>query len=321
MSVLALNGWLLVLAGVGTFVFQGFDLGTRLEVLGMDENEFGIKVLITMPGIIWQVLWAPERQKALRMVLSVVFLVLALVLVALTGSRGTSISWLATLMAFGLWKSTRPWGKLGLLILAVAVICAPFMLSNVVHRFTANAGGPLGGRLTIWQASLLIVHDHPWGGVGIGNAGSVLSSYLNRIASRWRDWEEMVSHNPILQIWIETGIPGLLLYLGALLSAIWQFFRQYRRYLGTGTRSFASYFALVTCTFVGIMLWWIKGGAAAYDPSYFLLLAFLLIPSHLNIQGTDRVIESHIQEPKSDGQWSGAVVPRQNRHRDQPKQQ
>ena len=309
MRTLAINGWVLVLAGVGMVLSQGYEPGTRLKVLGMDENEFGIRVLVTMPGVLWQVMQASRREKTLRMVLSVVFVSLALVLVSLSGSRGSAVSWLATLLAFWLWKPTRPWGKVGLLILAVAVISAPLIFSTVVHRLLAAESGLLGGRLTIWQASWLIVRDHPWGGVGIGNAGAALSSYVGRITSHWA-YRETASHNAILQIWIETGTPGVLLYLSVLVSAVWLFVRQYSQYSRTGARSIKFCFALVSCVFVGVMLWWIKGGGAAYDLSYFLLLAFLVIPSRLEIEGSDRITESDIQDAGRGKRWTRDLVPR-----------
>lgn len=296
MRILVLSGWLLVLAGIGMVLFQGYDPGTRLEVLGMDENEFGIRILVTMPGVLWQVTQASRRQKTLRMVLSVVFLLLALVLVALSGSRGTAICWLATLLAFWFWKPTRPWGKLGLLILIVAVISTPFIFSIVVHRFAEAGAGSLGGRLVIWRASWSLIRDHPWGGVGIGNAAYILPSYLNRIASRWRYQQRASSHNAVLQIWGETGAPGILLYTSVLVSAVWLFVQQYRQCNRTSACFLKPYFALVSCVFVGVMLWWVKGGGAAYDPIYFLLLAFLLIPSCLETWGQDRITGSKVQD-------------------------
>ena len=296
MRTLALNTWVLVLAGVGAILFGGYRPGTRLDVLGMNENELGLRILVTVPGVLWHVMRAPERQRALRMVQSIVLVLLVLVLVALSGSRGSAISWLATLLAFWFWKPTRPWGKVGLLILAVVVISTPFIFSTTARRFSEVESGPLGGRLTIWQASWLVVRDHPWGGVGIGNAGYVLSSYLNTIPSRWRHSEQIVSHNPILQIWIETGTIGMLLYLGALASAVWLFARQYYRHSKRGARSLTPYFALVSCMFVGVMLSWIKGGGMEYDPSYFLLLALLLIPSHLDVAKVDCMTKNRIQD-------------------------
>jgi len=49
LATLALIGWLLVLAGVGTILVEGYMPGTRLNVLGVNENAFGIQLLLAMP--------------------------------------------------------------------------------------------------------------------------------------------------------------------------------------------------------------------------------------------------------------------------------
>jgi putative inorganic carbon (HCO3(-)) transporter len=293
MRILALNAWVLVLAGVGTVLSEGYEPGTRLQVLGMNENLFGISILVTLSGVLWQAMQASEQQKALRMSQSFVFILLALGLVALSGSRGSAISLLTTLLVFWLWKPTRPWGKRGLLILALAAVSAPFIFSTTLERFAGRqVGTPLGGREALWQAAWLLIRDHLWRGVGIGNASYVMMPYLIGI---WGD-ERASIHNPVLQVWAETGIPGLLLYLGVLGSAVWLFVRQCRQRRGTGVRSLASYFALVSSVFVGFMPSWIKGGGMETQFTYFLLLALLLIPSRLDIEGLERNMESDVQD-------------------------
>jgi len=294
MSTLALNGWVLVLAGIGTILSQGYEAGTRLGVLGMNKNEFGVLLIVTMSGVLWHALRSSKRQRALRMSLSVIFILLALILVALSGSRGGAISLLATLVVFWFWKPTRSWGKLGLLILALAAVSAPFIFSTTLDRFAEDATGGLGGRLVIWQATRLLILDHPWRGVGIGHASHAVMSHVGMLMSL-EGRERIAIHNPVLAIWAETGTPGLLLYLGVLGSAVWLFVRQYSLNR-TGVRSLTSYFALMSCLFAGYMLSWIKGGGMALAPSYYLLLALLLIPSRLDIEGLEHIAERDVQD-------------------------
>jgi putative inorganic carbon (HCO3(-)) transporter len=295
MGTLALNGWVLVLAGIGTILSQGYEAGTRLGVLEMNENEFGISLIVTMSGVLWHTLQSSKRQRALKMLLSVIFILLVLVLVALSGSRGSAISLLATLVVFWFWKPTRPWGRLGLLILALAAVSAPFILSVILDRFAEHATGGLGGRLVIWQATRLLIRDHLWRGVGIGHASYAVVPHLGMLTSL-EGRERMSIHQPVLQIWAETGILGMLLYLGVLGSAVWLFVRQYLHLNRTRVRSLAAYFALISCVFAGYMLSWIKGGGMASAPSYYLLLALLLIPSRLGIERLEHIAESGVQD-------------------------
>ena len=280
MRTLALGGWVLVLAGVATVLFTGYERGTQFAVLGMNENQYGVSILVTMPGVLWIARRATEPNKGLNMPLSIVFILLSVIMVAISGSRGSAISMLSTLLAFWLLKPTRPWGSLGLLILAGGMISAPLFFSTTIERFVEEAGGVLGGRLAIWQASWLLIRDHPWRGVGIGNASYALLPYYERLVGIFRSDFRSI-HNPVLAIWAEAGLPGLLLYLGVLASAVWAFIRKVRQERETASASLAFYFALVASVFVGFMLSWMKGGGMEYHRSYFLMLALLLIPSQL----------------------------------------
>ena len=287
MKTLALSGWVLVLVGAGTILREGYTPGTRLQVLGVNQNEFGVLALMTMPGVLWQAMRTSGQKKAVRMLLSFIFIALALVLVALSGSRGSAISLFITLLAFWLWKPTRPWGKLGLLILVVAVVSAPFAFSTIFTRFAVERGDTmLGGREVLWQAAWLLIRDHIWRGVGIGNAPYAVMPILAAFRSVW-GLERAAIHNPVLAIWAETGIPGMLLYLGALGSAVWLFVWQYRRHRKAGVPCLMPYFALVSSVFLGYMPSWIKGGGMETDFTYFLMLALLLIPSRLDIAGLE----------------------------------
>ena len=295
MRTLALSGWVLVLAGMGTVLLQGYEPGTRLQILGTNMNQFGISALVTLPGVLWLAMQAPRGHKALRVFLSFVFILLALVLVAFSGSRGSAISWLVTLLVFWFWRPTRLWGKLGLLILVLAAASAPFIFSTVLERLVEGEGGTLGGRLAIWQAAWLLIRDHFWGGVGIGNADYAVVPYVGTLGRTWgREW--VAIHNPVLLIWAETGIPGILVYLGVLGSAVWLFVRRWRQHSRTGMRYLTSYFALVSSVSVGFMLSWIKGGGMEVHFTYFLMLALLLIPSHLDIKGLESKAEDSVKD-------------------------
>jgi O-antigen ligase len=297
MDTLAVNGWVLVVVSAGTVLLEGYTPGTRLQVLGMNINEMGILALVTMMGVLWQAMQPSPRNRRLKVLASWIFLLGAIALVAASGSRGSAISLLVTLLAFCLWRPTRPWGVLGLLILAVGLILVPFVFSTTLERFVIVRGDTLlGGREALWQASARLILDHPWGGVGIGNGPYAVMPYV-RLLRSVMGLETAAVHSPVLTIWAETGLVGILLYLGVLGSALWSFAQQYLRHRRSGARILAPYFALVASAFLGYMATWIKGGGIESDFSYFLMLGLLLIPSCLQIgESVDHLGRERVRE-------------------------
>jgi putative inorganic carbon (HCO3(-)) transporter len=284
MSTLALNGWVLVVVSAATILIEGYAPGTRLKVLGINENGLGILALVTLQGILWQVVQPSKQRTRLKRLVAFAFLLMAIGLVAASGSRGSAISLFVMLLAFWLWRPTRPWGQLGLLIIAVGAIIAPFIFSTTLERFAIVRGDTLlGGREALWQATWKLILDHPWQGVGIGNVPHAVMPYLTLLRSVW-GYESAVIHNPVLTVWAETGLPGILLYLGVLGSAVWLFMRQYLLFHRSGVRVLVPYFALVSSTFLWYMTSWIKGGGMESDFTYFLVLALLVIPFGLDIE-------------------------------------
>jgi O-antigen ligase len=284
MNIMVLCGWTLILAGVGTILTGGYTPGTRLKILGMNENSVGILTLLTLPCVLWQTVQPSKHFRALKKWLGVIFLISTIVLAALSGSRGSAISLVVTLAAFLFLKPTRQWGKLGLIILVIGVIATPFIFSITLQRFTDDAAGytVLGGREALWEAAWNLIRVHPWFGVGIGNAPFSIKPYLvllKSIGSR----ESVSIHNPLLTVWAETGIPGIVFFLSFLVSAVWSFLRQYLLHRKLGKTDLDLYFALMGSLFVGFMASWIKGGGMETSFAYFLMLAYLIIPASLEI--------------------------------------
>lgn len=285
MRTLALNGWVLVLVGAGTVLLVGYEAGTRLRVLAMNQNVFGIWIMITMPAVLWHATQRSGGHKTLRRLLGVSYIILAIGLVTLSGSRGGAISLFIILLLYWAWKPTRLWGKLGLIILVVAAISAPLIFSITAERFIDQTGGILGGRIPIWKGTWQVIREHPLGGVGIGNAANEIYPRVARLRVI-NPGSGMISiHNPILGVWADTGIVGLLLYLGVTASAIWVFIREYFYFRKSRKNSLMLYFALVSSMFVGYLLSWMNSGAMEYHQVHFLVLALLLIPSQIDREG------------------------------------
>jgi O-antigen ligase len=107
-------------------------------------------------------------------------------------------------------------------------------------------------------------------------------------------------HNPVLIIWSETGVLGMFLYLSVLGSAIWSFVRQYILHRQERESFLLPYIALISSVFLGYIVSWIKGGGMELGFSYFILLAFLLIPSGLETKEINNNMEINSQDVDGD---------------------
>jgi putative inorganic carbon (hco3(-)) transporter len=283
MYTLALSGGLLVIVSMIVVITQDYLPGTRLQVLDVNENELGVSLLVTTPAVLWWATKADARNKTFKKTLAFLFLVFSFGLIALSGSRGSAISLAVTILVFLILKPTRSWGITGLIVLGLAAILVPFIFSTTVSRFVGAPGETiLSGREIIWPAGWMLILDQPFFGVGIGSSSFAVIPYLAQFNYFIIDSSVgLPLHNPLMVAWAETGLPGLLLYMGILISAVWSFIRQYFRSRRFGSQYLSPYFALVFATFTGFMFSWIKGGGMETDYSYFLMLALLLIPSGL----------------------------------------
>lgn len=278
MNALAISGWVLMLSVVETLLLQGYTAGSRLKVFGENENGAGMLAVIALVGVIWQVSQGSNHRawKAFR---AAVFVVLMFGLVAMSGSRGSAISLIITLAAFWAWKSARSWGKFAVLITILALIFTPSIFTTLVERFTVQGHDTmLGGREVLWQAAWQLIQDHPLGGVGIGN-GPYASVYYLETDSRIVGAESATIHNPLLTIWSETAVLGILLYLGVFVSALFLFIREYLKFNKLGGGKLIHYFAVISCVTLGYMVSWFKGGGMESHFSYFMILALLTLPS------------------------------------------
>ena len=284
MNTLALSGGLMAMVGLGTIFLQGYTAGTRLEVLDVNENSLGLELLITTPAVLLWALRPMKNKNPIKKWLAAFFILASIGLTGLSGSRGSAISLGITLLAFLFWKPTRPWGILGLVIIGIAAIAAPILFSTTIGRFLLVPGETiLGGREFLWPAGWQLISDHFLLGVGIGNSPTQVLTYLGYLRGFSLSSIEEPLHNPILVIWAETGLPGLILYLGILVSALFSFGRCYLQSMRIGAKHMIAYFALTTSVFIGYLASWIKGGGIESDFSYFLILALLLIPSSLEL--------------------------------------
>ena len=146
----------------------------------------------------------------------------------MTWSRGAWLGLIAAALLFlFIWHRRAVW----LIFAGIASIpILPYILpASIIGRFTSI--GNLGDsstsyRMYIWRASCEMIRDYGWTGIGIGEGawGKVYPMYAYLGVETAPH-----SHNLFMQIWIETGIGGLLIFVAVLFLLLQSVFTLYRR--------------------------------------------------------------------------------------------
>lgn len=146
----------------------------------------------------------------------------------LTASRGASLS-LAIGLAVLIVVTARHISRRGIVLLLV-LVAAAFLSTSI-----PQGGGEIEHRLPqllqdsprklIWESSWNLLKASPWHGIGLGLYYLAYPAYRNPLD----DSGGFFAHNDYLQIWIETGWPGLLLLLAVLAATLWIFARAMQR--------------------------------------------------------------------------------------------
>ncbi len=217
----ALSGFLVCLYGLYQYIFkpggasawidEDMFEGISMRIYSTLENPnvLGEYILLVMPVTI-ALMWRAEKIGS-----KIFYLVLTAVMggaLILTFSRGC---WIAIMVAAAIYV-TFVCGKLwGLLLLAIPIL--PFVVPDtILHRFASvgdMSDSSTSYRVYIWMGTFLLLKDFWISGIGMGEEAFTqvypFYSYSAIVAPH--------SHNLFLQVWVETGIGGIVSFLLVLL--------------------------------------------------------------------------------------------------------
>lgn len=138
-----------------------------------------------------------------------------LVFVVLTGSRSVWLALVLCALLAPLWRPGRTAYVLAALTLIGSIVCCLWPSQALVERGTSL-------RPQLLDASLALIAQHPWHGLG---QGADFTLTIAGIAYTH-------SHNVLTQTLIELGIPGLLLLVAMWCSVAWRGWRARARRSG-----------------------------------------------------------------------------------------
>lgn len=187
----------------------------RFVALNQDPNELGVILSLGLP-MAWYLGLAPPRRRIARM--WHLYLPLGLTAILLTASRGAFLAALVALMivpwTLGRVHLRTQVALFALLVASLALASSLVPDASVERILTIRAdveAGHFGGRGAIWMAGLEVAREHPLVGVGTGAYGTAVAPTLH---------QERASHQTFLQILVEQGIVGLVLFLAMVAAPI-----------------------------------------------------------------------------------------------------
>ncbi|MFN8484706.1 MAG: O-antigen ligase family protein [Anaerolineae bacterium] len=215
-------GALLALYGFATYSGSGAVAAEgvrRLKSVYGSPNNLALMLGRILPILLALALWGESRRRRLAYAVAGIPIVAALFLTFSTGAWLLGVP--SALLVLGAGRSRRAFlamlGAIG--VAALALI--PFARTERVARLV-NVGeaATWERRQLLWQATLNMIRDHPWLGVGLDN---FLYEYRDAYYLPGAEVERNLSHphNILLDFWSRLGI----LALAALVGSLAAFFR------------------------------------------------------------------------------------------------
>ena len=230
-----------------------------------DANDFALALNIALPFTFYQFL--AEKKKVLKF-LYLLFLILFTLGVISTASRGGFITLFIVFFYFILKSKQKLIGIFAIILIFISVFFFTpreyWQRQMTITSYQQDESAM--GRVNAWKTGIRMFLDRPLLGVG---AATYELSYGSKYGGPW-----LVSHNAYIQIAAETGIFGILFYLGLM----FYIFRQATLII-KNTRE-ESYLKSISFGLKGALLAYAVGSfflSVGYYPHLYLLLSIVIV--------------------------------------------
>jgi len=218
-------GWGILIVSLMALYFKYTIEGGRLGLPdGMltNPNDVAQVILIALP--FWLLMAVSRQSNVFQRVFAVGCMLLLLLVLFKTGSRGGLVTLVAIcLVTFFRVSSANRFKLLGAACV-IAVVCYPLIPRSLRERYktvvnenknddTFIAQESKEERLQLLIMSLKLTAKHPLLGLGPGQFETAAADYAKQ-THQFAHWRE--THNVYTQVSSEEGIPGLLFYVGAI---------------------------------------------------------------------------------------------------------
>lgn len=179
----------------------------RYGIEGINANYIAYSLVSGFP-VLLTLLRTGEPTRRWRSILVIVWMVIVIAAILLTGSRGATLSTLLCLLVWILGWKRRPLptslGAVALGVVATLVILA-VLPPEIRGRLEVHGEIDSAYRFDTWPIALNLITEHPLTGIGAGGFPSA-----NRFG--------LLAHNLLLSLGSELGVPGILMYFLVLVG-------------------------------------------------------------------------------------------------------
>jgi O-antigen ligase len=185
-----------------------------------DPNDFAMIFSIYLPLCVYVLL---SGKNFIRKIISTASICTLVIGIIMSESRG-GIAALAIIACAMLFLRTSQWkGALKIITIVIIFAIGFYYFPRIETRFEGisndyNLTDP-AGRMHIWMQNLDLLSGHPVLGVGANCSAIALGFFRIAQHDEWLGWQ--ASHSSILQVAVETGIPGFLVFLMLNVGAIY----------------------------------------------------------------------------------------------------
>lgn len=218
--------WVVILSVLFSSLFYLKDalstmgLGYRLSASTMyDPNDIALIFATYLPFSLCFLFADKGSIKKIISIITALFLVIG---ITMSQSRGGILS-LAVILTAMLLRRTSQWkGRFKIITMVMLVGVFLYYLPAIYQKRFQNLQDDYnvtaeGGRIHIWKQNLEIFSKHPLFGVGANCSMAALGFYRAQQEGT-KAWH--VTHSSLIQVAVETGIPGFLVFLILNLVAI-----------------------------------------------------------------------------------------------------
>ena len=199
-------------------------------------------------------------------------LVVLVVCLLLTYSRGAWLSLFIVLFAIGILARRGRYLLLGLVsLVAIVVLSEPSVAERVNSIFHPHLESSSALRIAIWDSTSYIIRDHWFNGIGWGAFPAVYPAYDYFLGTN----QTIIyhAHNLFLQLLAEVGMVGFLIWMTIALIVLWRLWKKINQH---------DAMALGLCAALGVVLFCGLTDDLLYNPQLMTFFWFLIGLAQIN---------------------------------------